>query len=46
MGQNCDQAKCDDTFWPVPNILMASVLADQENSKIKKLSIARDKNVV
>ena len=25
MGQNFDQAKCEDTFWPLPNILMASV---------------------
>ena len=25
MGQNCDQAKHDDTFWPVPNILTGCV---------------------
>ena len=25
MGQNFDQAKCDDTFWPLPNILKGSV---------------------
>ena len=26
MGQNFDQAKCDITFWPLANILMARVL--------------------
>ena len=26
MGQNFDQAKCDNTFWPMPNILKGSVL--------------------
>ena len=25
MGQNFDQAKCDNTFWPRPNILTGSV---------------------
>ena len=25
MGQNFDQAKCDNTFWPRPNILKGSV---------------------
>ena len=25
MGQNFDQAKRDDTFWPIPNILKGSV---------------------
>ena len=25
MGQNFDQAKHDDTFWPMPNILNPSV---------------------
>ena len=32
MGQNFDQAKHDDTFWSMPNILMASV-----NSIVKKI---------
>ena len=26
MGQNFDQAKCDNTFWPRPNILTGSVV--------------------
>ena len=25
MGQNFDQVKCDNTFWPMPNILKGSV---------------------
>ena len=25
MAQNFDQAKCDNTFWPMPNILKGSV---------------------
>ena len=26
MSQNFDQAKCDNTFWPRPNILTGSVV--------------------
>ena len=29
MGQNFDQAKRDNTFWPMPNILEGSVLTHQ-----------------
>ena len=31
MGQNFDQAKCDNTSWPRPNILHQSVITKIEN---------------
>ena len=33
MGQNFDQAKRDNNFWPMPNILKGSVIWQLKNSK-------------
>ena len=39
MGQNFNQAKRDDTFWPMPNILNGSVCPFVISKYFSKLSI-------
>ena len=39
MGQNFDQAKCDNTFWPMPNILKGSVPSVLMSKKISCASL-------
>ena len=37
MGQKFDQTKCDNTFWPMPNILHPSVIKKLVNNNLRYL---------